>query len=97
MSNTRIGLCILELHLPGVASLKEKRGILKSMLKRLHNTFNLSAAETDFHDKWQSAEISFAVVTNSNQHANQVLSKAVDWVEEQYPEALIIQQTIELL
>ena len=35
-----------ELHLAGCQSLKDKRHILKSLKDRLHNRFNVSAAET---------------------------------------------------
>jgi uncharacterized protein len=61
MKSPIIGTCTLELYLAGVTSLKEKRSILKSLLARLHNTFNLSAAEIDANDRWQSAVIAIAV------------------------------------
>lgn len=49
-----IGVCTIELHLPGIGSLKQKRSILKPLLARLHNTFNISAAEIERKDSWQS-------------------------------------------
>jgi uncharacterized protein YlxP (DUF503 family) len=84
------------MSLPGVASLKEKRSILKSMLARIHNTFNVSAAETDHHDLWQSAEIGIAVVSNSNMHNHQVLTQIVDWIETHY-DIIITRHEIETL
>jgi hypothetical protein len=36
-----IGVCTIELHLPGVGSLKQKRSIMKPLLARLHNSFNI--------------------------------------------------------
>ncbi|MCB9454939.1 MAG: DUF503 domain-containing protein [Anaerolineaceae bacterium] len=89
-----IGVCQIELHLPGVASLKEKRSILKSMLARIHNTFNVSAAETDHHDLWQSAEIAIAVVSNSNMHNHQILTSILEWIETHY-DVLITHHEIE--
>lgn len=97
MSHAIVGLCTLELHLPGVLSLKEKRSILKSMLVRLHNQFNISAAEVDHHDVWQSALIAFAVVSNTTTHNHQVLSKAVMWIEENFPDVLVTDQQTEIL
>ncbi|MCB9451719.1 MAG: DUF503 domain-containing protein [Anaerolineaceae bacterium] len=91
-----IGLCQIEMHLPGVASLKEKRSILKSMLARIHNTFNVSAAETGHHDVWQSAEIALAIVSNSNVHNQQVLNRILEWIENNY-EVLITSHEIETL
>jgi uncharacterized protein len=97
MPNAIIGLCTIKFHLPGTSSLKEKRSILKSMLARLHNTFNVSAAEVDQHDVWQSAVIAVASVSNSTSHANQIISNILNWIEANYPDALIVQQDIEIL
>lgn len=92
-----IGVCTIEFHLPGVASLKEKRSIIKSMLKRLHNTFNAATAEVDYHDSWQSALVAVVTVSNSRAHTDQVLNNIVDWIESHYPEAMIVKHETELL
>ncbi len=71
-----VGLITWELHLDACHSLKEKRHILKRLKDRLHQRFNVSAAETDHHDLWQRAELSVAVVSTDRQHAEQVLREA---------------------
>jgi hypothetical protein len=48
------------------------------LLKRIQNTFNASAAEVDYQDTWQSAQIAFAVVTNATLHANQMLTSILN-------------------
>jgi hypothetical protein len=78
-------------------SLKEKRGILKSMLARLRNTFNVSAAEVDHQDVWQSATIAIAVVSNSNVHVTQTINKVQQWIENHFPDAIVVNQDVELL
>ena len=65
-----------ELHLAGCQSLKDKRHVLKSLKDRLHNRFNVSAAETDHHDVWQRAELSVCVVSTDRGHAERVLREA---------------------
>ncbi len=70
-----------ELHLDACHSLKEKRQIVKSLKDRLHQRFNLSAAETDHHDLWQRAELTAAVVSTERQHAERVLQEADHLVE----------------
>jgi len=65
-----------ELHLEGCQSLKDKRHVLKSLKDRLHNRFNVSAAETDHHDLWQRAELTACVVSNERAHAERVLREA---------------------
>lgn len=71
-----VGLTTWELHLDGCQSLKDKRHVLKSLKDRLHNKFNVSAAETDHHDLWQRAELSVCVVSTGRQHAESVLREA---------------------
>ena len=37
-----IGVCIIELHLPGNGSLKGKRSVIKSIVTRVSREFNVS-------------------------------------------------------
>jgi uncharacterized protein YlxP (DUF503 family) len=70
-----------ELHLAACQSLKDKRQILKSLKDRLHQRFNVSAAETDHQDLWQRAELTVAVVSTDRHHAEDVLREADRLVE----------------
>ena len=92
-----IGACELQLHLPEVASLKEKRSVLKSLLARLRNKFNVSAAEVGQNDLWQSAIVGIVTVSNSSVHVNQMLTQVTNWIESNYPQIMIIDQSIEIL
>lgn len=92
-----VGLCTLELHLPGAESLKDKRRVLKSMMSRMRNTFNVATAEITYQDSWQVAVIAFVTVSNSTQHVNQVIDRVMKWIEMQYPDALIAAEEIEIL
>ncbi|MFN8448401.1 MAG: DUF503 domain-containing protein [Anaerolineae bacterium] len=92
-----IGLCTVEFELPGALSLKDKRSILKSLLTRLHNHFNVSTAEIDHYDVVNSSVIAFTAVTTDTRHANQVISTILNWIEKNYPDALIVNQEIEIL
>jgi uncharacterized protein YlxP (DUF503 family) len=90
-----VATCIITLDLAGVRSLKEKRRILKSILARLHQEFNLSAAEIDGHDLWGTAVIGLTVGGNDQRHLHSVLQKAVDWIEAHRPDAPINSYHIE--
>lgn len=46
-------------------SLKAKRAIVKSIIKRIQNSFNISIAEVGSNDVHQKAEIGFALIGNS--------------------------------
>jgi uncharacterized protein YlxP (DUF503 family) len=75
-----VGACRVVLHLPVAHSLKDKRHVVKSIIARLHNQFNVSAAEIEDQDIWQKAVLGVAVVTNDSRHANEVLSSVVNFV-----------------
>jgi len=62
-----------ELALAGCQSLKDKRRIVKSLKDRLHQRFNVSAAEVDHQDAWQRAALACSVVTTDRRHAEEVL------------------------
>jgi|SRR5215207_3233121 len=92
-----LGLCTVEFELAGVTTLKDKRSILKSMLGRLHNQFNVSTAEIDYHDAVNASIIAFTLVTNDTHFANQTISTILNWIEANYPDAEIVNQEIEIL
>lgn len=97
MSNTKIGFCEIELYLHGVSSLKEKRGIIKSMLVKMRNKFNIANAEVGKQDTWQSATIAITTVSNSTAHLNQTIQNVMKWIEARYPDAIIINHSTEIL
>jgi len=73
---------IWQLSLPGCASLKEKRSVVRSLKDRLRSRFALSVAETDHQDVLTRAEISVALVTSDHRVAEAVLDKAHNLVQE---------------
>lgn len=81
MARARVGLGTVELHLPGVGSLKEKRHILKGLKEKVKHRFDVAVAEVDHHDSWQRATLAVACVSHDSRHANEVVSKALDFVE----------------
>jgi uncharacterized protein len=76
-----IGVKVWQLLLPGCASLKEKRSVVKSLKQRLHNEFSVSVAETAHQDVLQRAELAAAVVAVGQPQANRVLDAADRLVE----------------
>ena len=75
-----VGTLQVELTIPGVDSLKDKRMVLRSLKDRVRKSFNVSIAEVDDNDQWQSAVLAVVVVSNDRRFANQVLSKVVDFI-----------------
>ncbi|GJL56240.1 MAG: hypothetical protein NPIRA02_33720 [Nitrospirales bacterium] len=76
-----IGLCTVELYFPDSQSLKAKRQILSSVKARLHGKFNVSVAEVDDQDLWQSAVLGIACVANETGRVNQVLDQVLNTIQ----------------
>jgi uncharacterized protein YlxP (DUF503 family) len=91
-----IGVITWELEIFGCQSLKEKRSVVKSLKDRLHDRFNVSAAETAHQDVWQRAEITACVVAGQKKLAEAVLQSADDLVASE-ARARIIQTYRQLL
>ncbi len=77
----RVALGLVELHLPGIDSLKGKRHVLRGLKERVKHRFNVSIAEVDHGDLWQRATLAVACVANDARLANEVVSKAVNYIE----------------
>lgn len=65
-----------DLSLPGCASLKEKRSVLRSLRDRLRAKFNVSVAETAYQDVHTRAQLTIALVATDARFADSVLEKA---------------------
>ena len=75
-----VGVMTAQLYLHGVTSLKDKRKIVKSLIERLKNRFNISVSEVDHNDIKTSAIIAIAVVSNNARFVNQQLDKILDFL-----------------
>ena len=82
MSAARVALGMVELHLPDVGSLKDKRHVLKGLKEKVRARFEVSVAEVDHQDVWQRATLAVAYVSADARHANTVISKAMDFIED---------------
>lgn len=71
----------VELRAVWVHSLKEKRMVLKSILSKLTNKFNVSATEVDKHDVHQSIVIGISFICTNNAIADSTEEKILDFIE----------------
>ena len=92
-----IGACELTIHLPECHSLKDKRQIVKSLLARVRNQFAVAIAEVDENDRWQIAKIGLCCVSNDSTHADQVLQRVRQFIEQIRPDLLISNTETELI
>jgi uncharacterized protein YlxP (DUF503 family) len=92
-----IATLTIHLHIPGCASLKEKRGTIKPLISRLHREFNVSAAEVDLQDMWQEAVIQCAMVGNERGHLESAMQTVAKWMEGHWTDGDVIEQRVEVL
>jgi uncharacterized protein YlxP (DUF503 family) len=92
-----IGACRIELYLPGNSSLKGKRSVLKSMTSRLRREFNVSVAEVDLHDIWQTAVIGVVCVSNRQDYTHALLAQVTQWIERYRADVQLVDYEIEML
>ena len=80
----------MELHLSlPTFTLKEKRGIIKSIQGRARNRFNIACAEVDRQDNSRVAVLGFVTVSSDKVTARSVLEQLEDWVYEGWPDVEI--------
>lgn len=77
-----VGVASIELYLHGVHSLKEKRSVVRRIVHRVRNEFEISVAEVDALDLHQSAVLGCAVVTNDARLANSMIDRVFVFVED---------------
>ena len=75
-----VGVCKIRLRLPENMSLKGKRRVLKSIITRLKNRFNVSVAEVDDQQLWQMATLGVCCLSNDSRYTNEVLSMVVNFI-----------------
>ena len=87
---------LVEVHLPDVGSLKGKRHALKGLKERVRARYEVSVAEVAHHDLWQRATLALACVSHDARHAHEVVSKAIDFIEE-HVEGQVIDSSVEII
>lgn len=90
-----VGALHIILHLPDSHSLKDKRQIVKSLLARIRQDFQVGAAEVGDPERWQIAELGFACVSESGAHVDEVLEKVARFIEATRPDLDVLESHTE--
>ncbi len=92
-----IGVLAVTLHLPDSGSLKSKRQVVSGLLRRLRTRFLVSATEVGERDLWQIAHLAIVIVSADSRHADEVLGKALAFIEAEAGDAVVTDAATELL
>ena len=77
----KVFLLKIKLRAPWVHSLKEKRMIVRSIIQRLKNTFNISVAEVEEQDVHQTIVIGITGIGANNAQVDSIIDNIISFVE----------------
>lgn len=92
-----VGACTVRLRLPENGSLKGKRQASRSIIDRVKHRFNVSIAEVEDQGYWQVLTLGITCVSNSGAHANEMLSRVVDFIEKSKFDVEMLDYEIEII
>jgi len=76
-----VGIGMITYRLHDCRSLKAKRKIVKAIIGRMSNQFNVSVAEVGSNDAHQQAEIGFSMVGNNRSVVNSKIDKVFNFAD----------------
>ncbi len=91
-----VGVAVVEIQVHESRSLKAKRGVVRSILSRLRNRFNVSANEVGGQGTWQRAVIGLSMTGSDEVPLRRTLERAVRFIEEMH-RAEVLGSEIELI
>lgn len=86
-----IGTIKVRIHVPWVHSLKEKRSIVKSLIAKTKQKFNVSIAEIDEQDRHQFIVLGIACVSNEQKMADRLTNQVLNYID-QLTEGMIVSE-----
>ena len=78
-------------------TLKDKRGIVKSILARARNRFNVACRESGLNDQPGDAELAFVTVADTNSRARALMQELELWLVEERPDVEVTDVQVEEL
>ena len=76
-----VGVCQVILSIDGNTSLKGKRSVVRRVIDRTRQKFNVAMAEVDDNDAHEHAVLGFTVVGNERAFVNSSLDKILDFID----------------
>lgn len=75
---------VLDIYISESNSLKSKRRILKSIIAKSRQKFNVAVSELEFLEDHKRSTIGFVTISNSNIYADKVLDNCLNLIETEY-------------
>ena len=87
----------ITLHLFDSGSLKDKRQVVRSILTRARNQFDVAAAEVGSQGMWNLAEIGIACVSGDSGHALDIVERVIRSIETSRPDLEITEAATDVV
>lgn len=91
-----IGCLQARLSIPEAQSLKDKRMVMRSLKDRMLNKMNVSVAEIDHQDLWQSSVLAVVTVAAERDVVERRLAEVSDFIRSN-PQVVLIDIRVEVL
>lgn len=92
MKKIKIAVLKIKLYAPWVHSLKEKRMVVKSLLAKIRNKFQVSAAEVEDQDIHQSIVIGVAAIVPHSAQADSLMDEIISFVEQNTDAEIVMEE-----
>jgi uncharacterized protein YlxP (DUF503 family) len=91
-----IGILQFELDIPWALSLKDKRGVVRSLKDRVRRKFNVSISEIEDLDDHNTAVLAAVMAGNDQRYLNGALDKLIELLRE-LPDATLGETQMEFV
>lgn len=90
-----VGLMRIELFISDANNLKDKRGVMRSVVDNLRRKFNVSVVE-EGNERWQRGVLGIVNISSDRAKCNSTLNKVIEFIKSD-PRVEVIDYSIELL
>ncbi len=77
----QVGTLVLSFPIPGARSLKDKRSVIRRVIARTRDRFNVSAAEVEAQDRPGTAVLGIGAVSESRRVVEETLDAVLRFIE----------------
>lgn len=92
-----VGVVKIYLRLSGNLSLKGKRQLVRPVISQIRNRFNVSIAEVDEQNAWQSAVVGISLVSSDARLVDEIISHILDFINSGRFSVEVIETRIEVI
>ncbi|MEJ5306911.1 MAG: DUF503 domain-containing protein [candidate division WOR-3 bacterium] len=85
----------IELFMKEAQTLKDKRRVIKSLIERIKNRYNVSISEVDDNDSCKKSTIGIAIVSNDTRFNDRQVKEIINFIDSN-PLVMIIKSEMEI-